>query len=112
MSPIKEPRKPLQMACKKTKQQSVAKIITCIFANCEAMYPGEGDFLQDMVFEAVRSKCQPNPEPTCNLDETCLILKDIYVQAESWTFKRQILSILAKTKNFSEVKQVIFILLR
>ncbi|CAG2239381.1 Cilia- and flagella-associated protein 206 [Mytilus edulis] len=58
---------------------------------------------------------QLNPHANCftstshitTLDQTSFILKEVYLQAESWTLQRQILSIICKDRTFGEIKELL-----
>jgi hypothetical protein len=39
-------------------------------------------------------------------DETLFILKEVYLNADTWLMQRQILSIIVKDMDYNEVKQV------
>ncbi|CAC5375179.1 unnamed protein product [Mytilus coruscus] len=47
------------------------------------------------------------PEKSSTLDETALILKDTYNTAETWTLRRQILSVLSRNYSFDEIREMI-----
>ncbi|XP_052098399.1 uncharacterized protein LOC127733128 isoform X1 [Mytilus californianus] len=72
---------------------------------CETICPGEGDTLKDLMFKSVFSAHKP--EKSSTLDETALILKDTYNSAETWTLRRQIISVLSRNYSFDEVREMI-----
>ncbi|CAC5386464.1 unnamed protein product [Mytilus coruscus] len=105
VSPVKEKLIPLLSSTDKTKQRCVSKALQCMSAICETICPGEGDSLKDLLFKSVFSAHKP--EKSSTLDETALILKDTYNTAETWTLRRQILSVLSRNYSFDEIREMI-----
>ncbi|CAC5406365.1 unnamed protein product [Mytilus coruscus] len=104
VSPVKEKLIPLLASTDKTKQRCVSKALQCMSVICETICPGEGDTLKNLMFKSVFSAHKP--EKSSTLDETALILKDTYNSAETWTLRRQILSVLSRNYSFDEVREV------
>ncbi|KAK3109197.1 hypothetical protein FSP39_025224 [Pinctada imbricata] len=69
------------------------------------MYPEDGEMLQDLVMEQITGSLKAQKQIA--LPDESITLKEIYMQAESWTLKRQILSIITETKSFSEANKMI-----
>ncbi|CAC5390139.1 unnamed protein product [Mytilus coruscus] len=105
VSPVKEKLIPLLSSTDKTKQRCVSKALQCMSAICETICPGEGDSLKDLLFKSVFSAHKP--EKSSTLDETALILKDTYNTAETWTLRRQILSVLSRNYSFDMIREMI-----
>ncbi|XP_076106707.1 uncharacterized protein LOC143075235 [Mytilus galloprovincialis] len=101
VSPVKEKLIPLSSSTDKTKQRCLSKALKCMSAICETICPGEGDLLFKSVISAHK------PEKSSTLDQTALILKDIYISAETWSLRRQILSVLSRSYSFNEVREMI-----
>ncbi|VDI15626.1 Hypothetical predicted protein [Mytilus galloprovincialis] len=103
VSPIKEKTTPLSTSCEKTRKKCVSKALECLTAICSTICPGEGEELETMVLQAKQTLLN---EKITTLDQTSFILKEVYLQAESWTLQRQILSIICKDRTFGEIKEV------
>ncbi|XP_071162572.1 uncharacterized protein [Mytilus edulis] len=101
VSPVKEKLIPLSSSTDKTKQRCLSKALECMSAICETICPGEGDLLFKSVISAHK------PEKSSTLDQTALILRDIYISAETWSLRRQILSVLSRNYSFNEVREMI-----
>ena len=100
ISPIKERRVALESS-ERTKNRCLAKALQCLSAACETICPGEGSLLKSMVCQSISQETQFVP-----VNETSKILVDIYNSADSWTFRRQILSILTENHSYQDMKQV------
>ncbi|VDI67385.1 Hypothetical predicted protein [Mytilus galloprovincialis] len=104
VSPIKEKTTPLSTSCEKTRKKCVSKALECLTAICSTICPGEGEELETMVLQAKQTLLN---EKITTLDQTSFILKEVYLQAESWTLQRQILSIICKDRTFGEIKELL-----
>ena len=67
------------------------------------MCPREGHILQEMYLSRLT---QNNTSGTEHIDKTASLLSKIYNEAETWYFRRQILSILAQHYGYDTVKEV------
>ncbi|CAC5395476.1 unnamed protein product [Mytilus coruscus] len=102
VSPIKEKTTPLSTSCEKTRKKCVSKALECLTAICSTICPGEGEELENLVLHATQTLLN---EKITKLDQTSLILKEVYLQAESWTLQIQILSMICKDRIFGEIKE-------
>ena len=101
VSPVKECHIPLTSALGTQKTRYIDKAIKVFSLVCESICPGEGDELQSLVCRSVNPASR---SPV--LDDTSKILIDVYRTAETWTSKRQVLSILSQIYSFQDVKSV------
>ena len=77
------------------------KALLCLTAVCDSICPGEGDHLKTLVYRGV-----VNMDNLPEIDQTTHILIEVYNTADTWTFQRQVLSILAKKYSFQEMNRV------
>lgn len=100
ISPVKETTVSLSSCSRTQKNRYIDKAFQVFSAVCDNICPGEGEQLQDLVFRSVLPYNQPQ------LDNTSRILIDVYRTADTWTFKRQILSILSQNYSYKDIKSV------
>ena len=94
VSPVKKLQGTLQTSSTRTIQRYKLKARQCINTVLETMCPGESSFLLSEIF----------PEPA--KDNTVETLCEIYSKADTWMFKRQVLSILTEQLNYDSLKKV------
>ena len=99
VSPVKKLTKELTESSDRTKQRYMAKAKQCISAVLDTISPNEGDLLLKSVLLE-----QQNTVHDVSLD----VLKEIYQRAETWQFRRQVLSIIVKQMTFEEAQAVSF----
>ena len=89
-----------QKSSDKTINKYVLKTKECLNVIYDVICPGEGEHLKEIFLNSL-GKVKVNP-----VDETTFILKEIYMSADTWSFRRQILSVLAANKSYDELKKV------
>lgn len=98
-SPVKQIQTSLTTCSERTQRRYTSKVRDCVRVICKTFCPGEGNVLHDMFMTTIGKNMQSSTE------NTAVLLADIYKSAETWTFKRQILSILAEDYNFDALSQ-------
>ncbi|CAC5424878.1 unnamed protein product [Mytilus coruscus] len=100
VSPVKSLSNPLTVASERTKRRYIDKAKECVFAVLETIAPKEKDLLLESIIFERNEQEQP-------ADDTLQILKKIYIQAESWQFQRQVLSIIVQQMSFEGAQKFI-----
>ena len=77
-----------------------SKALQYLAAACETICPGE-DLLKSLVYKSITLENQEK----LPVNGTITIRVDIYKLAETWTFRRQVLSILTKKKKKKKKKK-------
>ena len=95
MSPVKQLANLLLQSSERTMNRYLAKARQCFSAVAETISPNEGS----LILKSLLHEEQEN-EPCQDL------LKDIYLNADSWQFRRQILSIIIAQMSFGKAQQV------
>lgn len=103
---MKEKRLSLKDSSSKTQSNCITKALQCIEAICDTICPGEGKLLEDKVRSFIYFQTK-DKEKVPLFDETLFILKEVYLNADTWLMPRQILSIIVKDRDYNEVKQLI-----
>lgn len=98
-SPVKQIQTSLTTCSERTQRRYTSKVRDCVRVLCKTFYPGEGNVLHNMFMTTIGKNMQFSTE------NTAVLLADIYKSAETWTFIRQILSILAEDYNFDALSQ-------
>ena len=93
ISPVKEPKKLFSISSERSQRRYTNKAKQCIDSILTVICPNESDLLYSTMLKHVEEKSD-------------LIMKEIYLQGESWQFRRQILSILVQQKSFEECQKV------
>ena len=101
ISPVKRPKVSLSHCSETTKNRYMNKALQCLTAVCDSICPGEGDHLEKLVCKGV-----VNMDSLPEIDQTTHILIEVYNTADTWTFRRQVLSILAEKYSYQEMKRV------
>lgn len=100
VSPVKSLSNPLTVASERTKRRYIDKAKECVFAVLETIAPKEKDLLLESIIFERNEQEQP-------ANDTLQILKKIYIQAESWQFQRQVLSIIVQQMSFEGAQKFI-----
>ena len=98
LSPVKELRNTLAESSDRTKQRYTSKARQCVNAMLDTMCPNESHAILMSIVSS--SKHDDQDEPSIQ------ILKEIYLNAETWQFRRQVLSILTQQMTFAEAEKV------
>ncbi|CAC5414975.1 unnamed protein product [Mytilus coruscus] len=101
VSPVKSLSNPLTVASERTKRRYIDKAKECVFAVLETIAPKEKKRFAIGIHYFERNE-QEQPA-----DDTLQILKKIYIQAESWQFQRQVLSIIVQQMSFEGAQKFI-----
>lgn len=101
VSPIKECKVHIQSSSARTQQRYISKAKTCFELMLSTVCPGEEDFVRSSVLDASSGTSKSENE-----NATLETLIELYKNAHTWLFQRQILSTIVKDKDFQEVKKV------
>ncbi|CAC5423019.1 unnamed protein product [Mytilus coruscus] len=99
LAQLKSLSNPLTVASERTKRRYIDKAKECVFAVFETIAPKEKDLLLESIIFERNEQEQP-------ADDTLQILKKIYIQAESWQFQRQVLSIIVQQMSFDGAQKI------
>ncbi|VDH91448.1 Hypothetical predicted protein [Mytilus galloprovincialis] len=97
VSPVKRLTNLLSESSKRTVRRYMDKTRQCFNAVAETISPNDGNFL----FNSVQQQEEEQQGP-CNE-----LMKDIYLNAGSWQFRRQVLSIIVERMSFEEAQNFI-----
>lgn len=98
ISPVKKIQGPLESASARTIQRYKLKARQCLNSVFETICPGEAPFLEAELY------------PESLKDNTMKTLLEIYTKADTWMFRRQVLSILTEQLNYDALRKVRIIL--
>lgn len=102
LSPVKQLQGSF-MSSMRTQRRYLQKANECLSLVIEAICPNEKEQFKEMFVQSLTS---PSLQKNDIAGVDVHVLKDIYDRAETWSFRRQILSILASEHSYSQVKQV------
>ncbi|CAG2256336.1 unnamed protein product [Mytilus edulis] len=95
ISPVKKIQGPLESASARTIQRYKLKARQCLNSVFETICPGEAPFLEAELY------------PELLKDNTMKTLLEIYTKADTWMFRRQVLSILTEQLNYDALRKMI-----
>ncbi|VDI78120.1 Hypothetical predicted protein [Mytilus galloprovincialis] len=96
------------LSSERTQRRYLQKANDCLAVVIEAICPKEKEaFMEKFVESHCKSTAVENNQSSRSCGVNVSILKEIYDRAETWTFRRQILSILAFEHTYSQMKQMI-----
>lgn len=102
VSPIKKCKVHLQNSSVRTQQHNINKAKTYSELMLSTVCPGEEDFIRSSVLDKASGTSNSEKE-----NATLETLLELYKNAHTWSFQRQILSTIVKDKDFQEVKKLI-----
>lgn len=102
VSPIKKCKVHLQNSSVRTQQHNINKAKTYFELMLSTVCPGEEDFIRSSVLDKASGTSKSEKE-----NATLETLLELYKNAHTWSFQRQILSTIVKDKDFQEVKKLI-----
>ena len=100
LSPVKKIQNPYTESSERTRHRYETKALQCVNVLLDTICPNEGDALWENICESTCSDSINNN--SCNPN----ILKEIYLNADTWQFRKQILSILTQQISCNEAQKV------
>ncbi|MES1923405.1 hypothetical protein MHBO_004971, partial [Bonamia ostreae] len=98
VSPVKKLNNPLSKSSERTKKRYMDKAQQCFTAMIETIAPNEADVIWNSIINYQAERCaQPSEDSN--------MLKNIYLNAENWQFRRQVLSIIVERMFLEEAKK-------